>query len=157
MSLNYYPYFCSTPNQVASGLGYYDYELIAPFNFSSPRPSQILFDNSNYTIFTSTLQQALHIDLAPFIYVKVFGSRSSRVIFVPAAEDDPELDAIVNVTGIWRGVDGWSEQDSISWGEKKLEMVSGGLHGSPGTGGVRGVALVVSSRRIVHFLIPFSP
>ncbi|KAL7411580.1 hypothetical protein BDY24DRAFT_435732 [Mrakia frigida] len=134
--------------EVASGLGYYDYELIAPFNFSSPRPSQILFDNRNYTIFTSTLQQALHIDLASFIYVNVFGSRSSRVTFVPAAEDDPELDMFVNVTGIWRGVDGWSEQDSISWGKEELEMVSGGLHGSPVTGGTRGVALVTSSSNV---------
>jgi len=131
-----------------------DYELITPFNFTSPLSSQVLFSNAetpptNFTIFTSSLHKPLHLDPTTYYYVKVFGSRSSKVTFVPSTTED-EADVLVDVTAIWKGVDGWSEQESAAWGINELSSVSGGLHGSswtgPWSGGVKGVGLIVSSR-----------
>jgi len=54
----------------------------------------------------------------------------------------------VNVAAIWKAGEGWTEEESASWGVRELALVSGGLHGSNwtgiGSGGVRGVGLIVS-------------
>jgi len=146
--------------QVASELDQQDYDLLDPFNFTSPLSSQILFNDAgtptNFTVFTSTLQTPLRLDPTTFYYVKIFGSRSSKVTFVEAPVDDSSVDMVVDLTAIWKGVEGWSVEESAAWGVKELGEVSGGLHGSNwtglGSGGTRGVALIVSSRREFLYL-----
>ncbi|KAL7416963.1 hypothetical protein BDY24DRAFT_433183 [Mrakia frigida] len=132
-----------------------DEELLTPFNFTAPLSSQHLDDSTetptNFTVFTSSLQQPLRLIPSADYYFKILGTRSSKLTFVPAVQDGGE-DVIVDVTAIWRSVEGWNESESAAWGVRELGTVSGGLHGSRRTGpsyeGVTGVRLVTSSSNI---------
>ncbi|KAL7410763.1 hypothetical protein BDY24DRAFT_443699 [Mrakia frigida] len=140
---------------VLSATGSPDYDLLTPFNFTAPLSSQLLYNDAgtdtNFTIFTSSLQQPLHLVPSAYYYFKILGSRSSKLTFVPTVEDEEE-DMIVEVSAIWRGAEGWNESESAAWGLRELETVSGGLHGSNWTGassgGVTGFRLVTSSSNV---------
>ncbi|KAL7410115.1 hypothetical protein BDY24DRAFT_418234 [Mrakia frigida] len=128
-----------------------DGDLLTPFEFSAPTISNRRFfaesstPTSNATVLTSSsqlLQLPTAISSSSY-FVKVFGNRSTDIIFASSPENSTDWTA--QVSSFWKVSPGETQEERAQWGMDQLSRTVGGSYGfkldsSQGDGAV-GLAL----------------
>ncbi|KAL7417049.1 hypothetical protein BDY24DRAFT_156839 [Mrakia frigida] len=127
-----------------------DGDLLAPFEFSAPTISNRSFyfsssNTVNATILTSSSQllQLPTASSSSYYFVKVFGNRSTDIVFASSPENSTDWTA--QVSAFWKVSPGGNQEERTQWGVDQLSRTVGGSYGykleSPGGDGAVGLAL----------------
>jgi len=154
--------------QIPTSLASTDGDLLLPFAFSSPSISNRTFNfvpsnTVNATVLTSSSQLLSFpatINSTSY-FVKVFGNRSTNVVFTSSQNDSKNWSG--RVDAFWKVSPGGNQDERMRWGVDQLSKTVGGVYGytlnsSDGDGAV-GVAMKVSTsplespRRIFVFFL----